>query len=649
MALVSGKNIQLAFGGAPVFDGFDFKIEKSERLCIVGRNGAGKSTFFKLLTGEVSRDEGEINFQRGVKISLMDQHVPDASEQSCYEIISSGLSEGSDYLNEHYSLLNVLEKSPDNSALLMKLETQQQAIEANNLWELDLQIQKVASLLNIDLKAEFSSLSGGRKRRVWLARALVCEPDILLLDEPTNHIDLETVLWLENFIKNWQGSVVFISHDRSFISNLATRIVDIDRGKSSSWPGDYSLYLQRKQQTLESEEKQNKLFDKKLAQEEVWIRQGIKARRTRNEGRVRALKELRDQRKARREVQGKAGFDIARAEKSSKVVIEAKDIGFSFADGFEILNNFSSLILRGDKIGIIGPNGVGKSTLVKLLLGQIKPQAGSLKVADNLQIAYYDQLRESLNEGKSIINNVVEGSDFLDFDGKRIHIISYLKDFLFSPERLNTPLNALSGGERNRVLLAKLFSKPSNFLVLDEPTNDLDIETLELLEEKLLAYTGTLILISHDRSFLNNIVTSTLVFEKNGLNEYVGGYDDWLAQRDENNQISTSERLSDSSQASGLNLKEGSKSLAQGESEKSSQKVNKVKKLSYKEQQELADMPALIDKLEKEIDTLHALLSNPESYQNQDNSEITQASERLPEAEAALEEAFLRWQDLEGE
>lgn len=646
MALVSGNKIHLAFGGEPIFDNFDFKIEPNERLCVLGRNGAGKSTFLKLLTKQLNCDSGEINFQKHIKISLMDQNVPEAKDESCYQIIGSGIAQDIELLNRHQEILQFMDENPEDMSIFSELEKVQSAIEAKHLWEVDHQIQKAASLLNINPQEKFAALSGGRKRRAWLARALVNEPDILLLDEPTNHIDLETVLWLENLLLSWQGTIVFISHDRSFISKLATRIIDIDRGKASSWPGDYLTYLERKQETLEQEDRQNKLFDKKLAQEEVWIRQGIKARRTRNEGRVRALVSLRRERSARREQQGQATFNIAAADRSSKVVVEAKHLFFAFDEQHKILNDFSTLIVRGDKIGIIGPNGVGKSTLVKLLLGQIKAQQGELKLADNLQIAYFDQLRESLIEDKNILENVAEGSDFIEIGDKRTHIISYLKDFLFTSERLRTPLSALSGGERNRVLLAKLFSKPSNLIVMDEPTNDLDIDTLELLEEKLLNYQGTLIMISHDRSFLNNIVTSTLVFEENGVNEYVGGYDDWLMQRpdfESSLAAGNTDNLQASDKENNLNTKKPQESVDKKLEKKS-------KKLSYKDKLELETLPKLIESLESELDTIRDQLAKPINYQvdGQHNDEaFTQLSLRLSEAELALEEAYGRWAILD--
>lgn len=647
MALVSGNKIHLAFGGEPIFDDFDFKIEANERLCVLGRNGAGKSTFLKLLTKQIICDSGEINFQKHIKIALMDQNVPEAKDESCYQIIGSGIAQDIELLNRHQEILQYMDENPDNMDIFSELEKVQSAIEAKHLWEVDHQIQKAASLLNINPQEKFSALSGGRKRRAWLARALVNDPDILLLDEPTNHIDLETVLWLENFLLSWQGTIVFISHDRSFISKLATRIIDIDRGKASSWACDYLSYLERKQEFLEQEDKHNKLFDKKLAQEEVWIRQGIKARRTRNEGRVRALVSLRKERRARREQQGQAAFNIAAADRSSKVVIEAKHLFFQFDEQNKILNDFSTLIVRGDKIGIIGANGVGKSTLIKLLLGEIKVQQGEIKIADNLQIAYFDQLRESLIENKSILENVAEGSDFIEIGDKRTHIISYLKDFLFTSERLRTPLSALSGGERNRVLLAKLFSKPSNLIVMDEPTNDLDIDTLELLEEKLLNYQGTLIMISHDRSFLNNIVTSTLVFENNGVNEYVGGYDDWLMQRPDFEKVAQLQNNGDAEKAKGQASNQVSKSATQDIDKHVNDK--KSKKLNYKEKLELEALPKLIETLEGELNTIREQLANPAtSLQNiQSHDDFALLGSRLAELEQNLEKAYGRWAELD--
>ncbi len=641
MSLVTGKNISLSFGADPVLHDLDFRIDKDERLCLVGKNGAGKSSFLKLLTRKLLPDEGELSFQKDLKISVMDQQVPELPDASCYDILASGISQEVKVLQDYHAVLKDIEQDPENAKLLLQLEKLQQQIDNQHLWEVDRQIAKAASLFAIDLNDNFNELSGGRKRRTWLARALVNEPDILLLDEPTNHIDLETVLWLESFLLSWNGTLVFISHDRSFINKLATRIIEIDRGRASSWPGNYQRYLEKKQEALEVEEKQNQLFDKKLAQEEVWIRQGIKARRTRNEGRVRALLALREQRRNRREIGKTASFDISKAEKSSKLVIEVEHLSLTYENGIQILKDFSCLILRGDRIGIIGPNGVGKTTLLKVLLGEIKADSGKIKRAENLEVAYFDQMRNVLKDEKSIIDNVVEGSDYLKIGEKSIHVISYLKDFLFSPQRLNTPVSALSGGERNRVLLAKLFSKPSNFLVLDEPTNDLDVETLELLEEKLSEYPGTVILISHDRTFLNNIVTSTLVFEDGQVNEYVGGYDDWLAQRPSSKSGNPSSKEVDSRKMNSQAIKESDittqdKPLKQN-----------TRKLSYKEQRELASLPLIIEKLENEISELQLLLSQPDQYQQGNHECLAEASVRLPLAEQELEGAFERWAELE--
>ncbi len=648
MALVSGRSIQLAFGAAPIFENFDFKIEAGERLCVLGRNGAGKSTFMRLLTRDLLCDQGELNFQKNIKISLMDQNVPQAEEASCYQIIGSALSENIDLLDEYRGLLVALEEGNDDPELMSRFENLQNQIEEKGLWDSDHKIQKAASLLSIDPSESFASLSGGRKRRAWLARALVDEPDILLLDEPTNHLDLDTILWLEEFLLSWRGTIVFISHDRSFITKLATRIVELDRGSASSWPGDYQHFLVKKQEALEQEEKQNKLFDKKLAEEEVWVRQGIKARRTRNEGRVRALQALREERKARREQVGQAKFQLSNSQKSSKQVIEAKNLSYSYqgsgADTLTIMKDFSTLIQRGDKVGVIGPNGVGKTTLLRVLLGQISPQAGELKLADNLQIAYFDQLRESLDLDKSILDNVAEGSDFIELGDKRTHMVTYLKDFLFSAERIRTPVSALSGGERNRVLLAKLFSKPCNFIVLDEPTNDLDMDTLELLEDKLHQFDGTLMIISHDRSFLNNIVTSTLVFEQNGLgkydlNEYVGGYDDWLMQRPEMPQASVEEKV---------RVTEAKPKTEEVKSvEKESLKPKK--KLSFKDQHELSELPAKIENLEQQQSELAEALSNPDNYQADSAKEMSEKAEHLQAVEQELELAYQRWDELDSQ
>lgn len=527
---MSLRAITIGFGGHPLLDNIDLHIEPQERICILGRNGAGKSTLLKVLHGDIKPDGGEITRQQGLKVVRLEQEVPSDLHGSIYDVIASGLGPQGLLLAEYLHLTEQLSTSHDES-LLKALEKTQHQLDQHQAWNLSPQIDAVISRLNLNEKDEFSALSGGMKRRVLLGQLLVQQPDILLLDEPTNHLDIESIDWLEAFLLEFKGSVVFITHDRAFLQKLATRIVEVDRGKLQSYPGNYAQYEERKQQALEAEQTHQQLFDKRLAQEEVWIRQGIKARRTRNEGRVRALEALREQRKARREVSGKVNLQLQQAKSSGKIVVEAQNINYSYEQK-PLIKNFSTCIMRGDKIGIIGPNGVGKTTLLKILLGELAPDSGKLQQGTKLECAYFDQLRAQLDENKTVADNVSYGDQYVTIHGRSVHIIGYLQDFLFTPDRARSMVKSLSGGERNRLLLARLFTKPANVLVMDEPTNDLDLETLELLEELLSEYQGTLLLVSHDRSFLNNIITSTLVFEGDGeIKEYVGGYDDWLRQR----------------------------------------------------------------------------------------------------------------------
>lgn len=530
MALLSLRGVTVSFGGHPLLDAVDLHIETQERICILGRNGAGKSTLLKVLQGDVKADAGEITRQQGLKVVRLEQEVPSDISGSIYDVIASGLGPQGLLLAQYLHLIEQMALS-DDEALLKSLEKVQHQLDQQQAWNLSPNIDAVISRLNLNEKEEFSALSGGMKRRVLLGQLLVQNPDILLLDEPTNHLDIEAIAWLEAFLLDFKGTVVFITHDRAFLQNLATRIVEVDRGKLQSYPCNYLQYLERKQQLLDAEQTAQNLFDKRLAQEEVWIRQGIKARRTRNEGRVRALEALREQRKARREVAGTVNLQLQQAKSSGKIVVEAEDISYSYENKV-LIKNFSTCIMRGDKIGIMGPNGVGKTTLLKILLGELKPDSGKLQQGTKIEVAYFDQLRAQLDENKTVADNVSYGDQYVTIHGRSVHIIGYLQDFLFTPDRARSPVKSLSGGERNRLLLARLFTKPANVLVMDEPTNDLDLETLELLEELLSEYQGTLLLVSHDRSFLNNIITSTLVFEGEGkIQEYVGGYDDWLRQR----------------------------------------------------------------------------------------------------------------------
>lgn len=628
MALLSLKQITVSFGGPNLLDKVDFQLDRGERVCLVGRNGAGKSTLMKLIAGEVTADSGEMIGIQDLIISRLEQEVPSGTHGKVFDVVAAGLGQVAPLLVEYHDIIHQLQ-TDSSQALLDKLEKAQHKIEAADGWSLEQRVETVISKLSLDPDAEFDSLSGGKKRRVLLAQALVKQPDILLLDEPTNHLDIESITWLEGFLKSYGGTVLFITHDRTFLQALATRIVQLDRGNLVSFPGDYENYLKKREELLAAEAEQNAQFDKKLAQEEVWIRQGIKARRTRNEGRVRALEALRKERSQRRERQGTANIQLQEADRSGKLVLEAEHISQSY-DGRMLFNDFSIVIQRGDRIGIIGPNGCGKSTLLSILLKRIEPEQGSVKLGTNLEIAFFDQLRSQLDEEESVVENVGQGSDHVEINGSRKHIIGYLQDFLFTPDRARTPVKALSGGERNRLLLAKLFTQPANLLVMDEPTNDLDAETLELLEDLLLNYSGTLLLVSHDRSFINNVVTSSIVFDTDGeLREYVGGYDDWLRQRTETQKQKPKPKVE-----------------AKPITEKSANKPSKKSTLTYQEKLDLEALPAIIEKLEMEQEALTAKMSEPDFYQ-QDADKVSQAQQALSELEAKMSDAFERWELLE--
>ena len=531
MALLRLQNVQLSFGGPALLDDINISIEHNERICLIGRNGAGKSSLLKIINGKIKPDSGEITKQHGVVITQLEQDVPQDMTGSVYEVVAGGLAETGKLLAQ-FNQLSIQTENQDEK-WMSQLEFVQQKLEACDGWKFSQNIESIITRLTLDENADFNQLSGGVKRRVLLARALVQDPDILLLDEPTNHLDISVIQWLEEFLLNYKATLIFITHDRSFLRRLATRIVEIDRGIASSWPGDYDNFLRRKAEQLEAESAENARFAKKLAEEEVWIRQGIKARRTRNEGRVRALEAMRKEHAAIRKRQGNAKLEMDSGEKSGKKVVEAKKISYSI-DGKKLVDNFSILVQRGDRIGLVGPNGVGKTTLLRLLLGRLEPDSGTAILGTSLQVAYFDQLRDQLDEDKSVKDNLDRGADNITINGKTKHVISYLQDFLFTPQRANSPVNSLSGGERNRLMLAKLFIKPANILVLDEPTNDLDVETLELLEDLLLNYKGTVIIVSHDRTFINNLVSSCLVFEGNGIiREYIGSYDDCMQQQQE--------------------------------------------------------------------------------------------------------------------
>ena len=626
MALISLRNIALAFGGPPIFDSINLQIEAGDRLCLMGRNGSGKSTLLKLIGGELTQEGGEIQRQQGLKVTQLTQDVPPDLSGSVFDVVASGMGNVAALLAEYHHVSH--EMAHDSSDKLMaRLETLQKELEDSDGWSLHQDVERVLNRLQLDADAEFTSLSGGTKRRALLARALVSSPDILILDEPTNHLDIDTILWLEEFLAKNVKTVLFVTHDRAFARRLANRVAELDRGRIYAFSCGYDEFVERREALLEAEITRQALFDKKLAQEEVWVRQGIKARRTRNEGRVRALKKLREESRQRRERQGTVKISLQTADRSGALVAEALDISFAF-DGKQILKNFSTTIMRGDRIGIIGPNGSGKTTLLRLLLGELEPQQGEIKLGTRREVIYFDQLRDQLQLDKSVQENVGEGNDTLIINGQPRHIIGYLQDFLFSPERARSPVSILSGGERNRLLLAKLFTKPSNILVMDEPTNDLDAETLDLLEDLLQEYSGTLLLVSHDREFLNNVVSSTLVLTGDGtVRDYVGGYDDWLSQ-------SAAETVAAAPVA------------AKPVQDKTKKPAERGRKLSFKDERELEALPGRIATLEEEQTGLHARLSDPDFYKNA-GSEVTVINARLAEIERELESAFLRWDELE--
>ncbi|MDU0458860.1 MAG: ATP-binding cassette domain-containing protein [Geobacteraceae bacterium] len=626
MALISLRNITLAFGGPPIFDGINLQIEAGDRLCLMGRNGSGKSTLLKLIGGDLPQESGEIQRQQGLKVTQLTQDVPPDLSGSVFDVVASGMGNVAALLAEYHHVSHELALD-GSEKLLAKLETLQKELEESDGWSLHQEVERVLNRLQLDADAEFTALSGGTKRRALLARALVSSPDILVLDEPTNHLDIDTILWLEEFLAKNVKTVLFVTHDRAFARRLANRVAELDRGRLYAFSCGYDEFVERREALLEAEITRQALFDKKLAQEEAWIRQGIKARRTRNEGRVRALKKLREESRQRRERQGTAKIQLQAADRSGALVAEALDVSFAF-DGRPIVKNFSTTIMRGDRIGIIGPNGSGKTTLLRLLLGELEPQQGEIKLGTRREVLYFDQLREQLQLDKSVQENVGEGNDTLIINGQSRHIIGYLQDFLFSPERARTPVSILSGGERNRLLLAKLFTKPSNILVMDEPTNDLDAETLDLLEDLLQEYPGTLLLVSHDREFLNNVVSSTLVLTGDGtVRDYVGGYDDWLSQ-------SASEAAAVAPPA------------AKTAQDKPKRQSERGRKLSFKEERELEALPERIAALEEEQAGLHARLSDPDFYRNA-GSETAVINARLAELEQELESAFLRWDELE--
>ncbi|MGB5744981.1 MAG: ATP-binding cassette domain-containing protein [Sedimenticolaceae bacterium] len=637
MAILTLRDLHLSYGDPPLIDGIDLAIEAGERICLLGRNGEGKSTLLKLIAGELKADDGMRVVTQGVRIARLTQAVPEQLHGSVFEVVADGVGDTAELIKQYHAASLALVEDADEAALT-HLARIQHELEAADGWRIEQQVERVISRLALSAEDAFDALSGGMKRRVLLARALAADPQLLLLDEPTNHLDVESITWLEEFLLNWPGTLVFITHDRGFLQRLATRIVELDRGKITDFPGDYQNYLRRRDEMDNAEAQAQARFDKRLAQEEVWVRQGIKARRTRNEGRVRRLEAMRREYGERRSRQGTARLAMNRGEVSGKLVCEATNVSYAW-HGRPIIRDFSTTILRGDRIGIIGPNGCGKSTLLNLLLGRLEPDHGSIEIGSRSEIAYFDQLRDQLDLEKTVLDNVAGGSDKVSINGKEKHVISYLQDFLFPPQRCRQPAKALSGGEHNRLLLAKLFTRPANLLVMDEPTNDLDLETLELLEELLLEFDGTLLLVSHDRAFLDNVVTSTLVFEGDGLvNAYVGGYQDWLRQRRPD---SLPAKRKPSVQLAAEKPAPAAQLPRPGPDDSA-----RPKKLSYKDQRELDQLPGRIEALEGELDTIRAALGDPDLYR-EPSDRVSDLNDRMQQIEQQLAQAFKRWELLE--
>jgi len=629
MPLLRLDSTSLHYGNLALLDGVDFSISKGNKIGLLGRNGAGKTTFLKVLAGEIVAESGERWLRPGTRIAWLRQILPDADEQTVYDVVASGLAETGRLLAEYHHLVQA-----EGGTDMKTLSRVQQQLEAQDGWRLQQRVETTISQLELPADASMAELSGGWRRRVALAQALVSKPDILLLDEPTNHLDIPAIRWLEEQLRNFKGALILITHDRRFLQNVANWMAELDRGHLTLWQGDYQGFLRHREQQLVAEERANELFDKKLAQEEVWIRQGIKARRTRNEGRVRALQALREERSERRERMGNAGFIVEDASRSGKIVAELEHMGHRFGDK-QVINDFSTVIQRGDRIGIVGANGAGKTTLVKILLGKLLPTEGKVSLGTKLEVAYSDQLREHLEPEKNLIDNVCGGQEFIEIGGRRRHAISYLGDFLFSPDRVRMPVKALSGGEQNRAVLARLFSKSANLLVLDEPTNDLDIETLELLEEILLGFEGTVLLVSHDRDFMDNVITSLIVLDgKGAVNEYVGGYSDWEAR---GGSLSADKAAVPATALEAVTTPSSS-------SEK--QATVKAAKLSYKDQRELGNLPAKIEKLESQLAQLEEQMSAPGFYES-DYEQVQGVSRELADVQHKLEAAFDRWDKLE--
>ena len=628
--LLSLKNICLSYGHVPLLDGVELALEAGERVCLVGRNGTGKSSLLRLIYGESVPDDGEIWRRDNLRIARLEQDLPTSVSGSVFDIVASGLPDLGELVRRYHRVLAQLDAGQSDQ-LVEELTDLSHTLDMSDGWRFEQRVETAISKLDLPADAEMSSLSGGMQRRVLLARAIVSEPDLLLLDEPTNHLDIEGILWLEEFLLDFNGAILFITHDRTFLQHLATRILELDRGLLTSWPGDYAHYLRKREERLAVEAEHHAKFDKKLAQEEAWIRQGIKARRTRNEGRVRALKALRAERSRRREQPGKARLELEQAQQSGKLVVEVEHAHLSLG-GREIIHDFSTRIKRGDRIGIIGPNGAGKSTLIRMLLGELAVDSGLVRLGSKLQVAYFDQTRAQLDPDKSVLDNLNQGSEMVTINGRQRHVISYLQDFLFPPQRVKSPVKSLSGGERNRLLLARLFTRPANLLVLDEPTNDLDVETLELLEELLSEFDGTILLVSHDRAFLDNIVTSTLVFEGQGrIGEYVGGFEDWQRYKLQVQKVVTMP---------------GTKEMVSRQRDLTANAPGLKRKLSYKEQHELEQLPEKIEQLESEQQQLQQQVSDSEFYK-QDGDHIAATLAHLEKVSLKLEQAYARWEDLE--
>jgi ATP-binding cassette subfamily F protein uup len=628
MPLLKLDSVHLQYGTQVLLDAVSLNITRGEKLGLLGRNGAGKTTLLKLLAGELNPDSGERWIRPGVRIARLQQTLPEADEVTVFDAVAAGLADAGRLVSEYHHLLQA-----DPPADLADLSRVQQQLEAADGWQLQQRVETTISQLQLPAEAAMGELSGGWRRRVALAQALVSQPDILLLDEPTNHLDIPAIRWLEEQLANFSGAIILITHDRRFLQNVANSIAELDRGHLTQWRGDYQGFLRHREQQLLAEDRANDLFDKKLTQEEVWIRQGIKARRTRNEGRVRALETMRNERQSRRERTGSANFGVESASQSGKIVAELEHVEKHFGD-LQVLADVSTIIQRGDRVGIVGPNGAGKSTLVKLLLGQLEPDAGKISFGSKLEVAYSDQLRDQLDPQQNLIDNVCGGQDFIEINGKRRHAISYLGDFLFSPERVRTPVKALSGGEQNRAILARLFSKPANLLVLDEPTNDLDIETLELLEEILLSFEGTVLLVSHDRDFMDNVVTSLLILEGDGVvSEQAGGYSDWEA-RGGSLGGRTAQTTTPPHQQTNVSV--------------TNTAVTKKNKLSYKQQRELDSLPAVIEKLEQRQMKLEETIAQPGFYQG-DHAQVQAILDDLASVQTEMESTFERWTALEDE